>query len=257
MPQRYHAERKHIIRSIDALLYQLYCLSYYLSPSMFALLLRLSAQVMCKNPRILFPTFPLGAFLLLLSGFNGFNLYHHITQGAVEGGAIILDFVGLAYSPSKLQLLTVDLSILLMQSLLLIISFDMYTPSSNAEQTSDTSLPSSSDSPLPASSPTSNSFLKTYMSRDKASEPPDTSTPYVIDLHFTPLLGRLRSIPPVARPDSTDSLLPLPSTTTWPVTTTMSLFARPGQLQNGRPGGDVNRGGPNTIPGQIERDTLD
>ncbi|KAF5370617.1 hypothetical protein D9758_002040 [Tetrapyrgos nigripes] len=95
MQQRYHAERKHLIQSLDALLHQLFCLSYYLSPSMFALLLRLSAQVMCRSPREMFPTLPLGGFLLVLLCFNGLSLYRHATHGAMEGGAIILDFVGL------------------------------------------------------------------------------------------------------------------------------------------------------------------
>ncbi|THU95663.1 hypothetical protein K435DRAFT_966314 [Dendrothele bispora CBS 962.96] len=249
MPQRYHAERKHIMQSLDALLYQLFSISYFLSPSMFALLLRLSAQIMCKNPRELFPTFPLGAFLLLLLCFNGFSLYHHITQGAVEGGAIILDFVGLAHPPSKFQLLIVDFSIFSIQALFIIISFDMHTSSMDE----DNLLPVPS---LPTPSPTSNSFLKTYMSKDKGPEPPNTFTPYVMDLQFAPLLRRLRSTPPTARTYPDDSLLPLPTTTTWPMPTGMSLLARSGRIQNNR-AGDENRGGPDTIPGQIDRNNLD
>jgi hypothetical protein len=70
---------------------------------MFALLLRLAAQTMCRSPREIFPTFPLGGFLLMLLCFNGFSLYRHVSYGAVEGGAIILDFVGLGASKTSMS----------------------------------------------------------------------------------------------------------------------------------------------------------
>ncbi|KAF9070619.1 hypothetical protein BDP27DRAFT_1323588 [Rhodocollybia butyracea] len=74
MPRRYYAQRKHIIHALDALLYQLFCLSFYLSPSLLNMFLRLSSQLVCSATRELSPTFSLRHFFFFPLFSNSFRV---------------------------------------------------------------------------------------------------------------------------------------------------------------------------------------
>ncbi|KAF9070622.1 hypothetical protein BDP27DRAFT_1292397 [Rhodocollybia butyracea] len=205
MPRRYYAQRKHIIHALDALLYQLFCLSFYLSPSLLNMFLRLSSQLVCSTTRELSPTFSLRHFFFFPLFSNSFSVWNHASTGPGEGRAVILDFVGLAYAPSKFQLLFLDFTIIFFQLLLCSISFEIHTTVSSAAETTDTLLPTS-----PAS-------LETH--QKSAMEPQ-----YILDVRFSSILTRLRTnTPPVSR---SNSEIPFPNTTSsaWPIP--MSLFMR-------------------------------
>lgn len=115
MPRRYHAQRRHIVTAVrifylnsllnlywravlqlDALLYQLFCLSFYLSPSLFNMILRLLIQLLCTTTREMSPTMTsLGSFLFFPLFSNSLSVWNHATKGSTEGRSVILDFVGL------------------------------------------------------------------------------------------------------------------------------------------------------------------
>ncbi|KAF9268929.1 hypothetical protein L218DRAFT_540615 [Marasmius fiardii PR-910] len=242
MPNRYHAQRKHILNS-------LHCLSFFQSPSIIHLLLRIISQTICRE---LVPPLPLGGLLAMLVAFNGPSLWSHAIYGAHEGRAIILDFVGLGYVPSKLQLLELDLLILFLQLILTIISFEVYVTVDKRESntTDHTQHPSWS-----LSDEIENTSLGTSLSDHKGTVFPDDSLRYVLDIRLAPTLAKLRSVPGTTsrtRSQNQNSLIPLPNTTSWTVPTEMTRFMRSGS--NRRPAGETGAGreGITSVPGSLD-----
>ncbi|RDB24993.1 hypothetical protein Hypma_007858 [Hypsizygus marmoreus] len=245
MHRRHHAQRQHIILSLDALLYQLHTLSFILSPSIWAFLFRLVCQFQCSKPRDLDATASrsLRFFFANIIFFNASSLWFHATQGAAEGRAIVLDFVGLAYVPSKLQLLGLDILIIFLQMVLTTIAYetsllehstepdthDMLLPIPNPPSLPPTPLPISISSPSTPFSHIMPSHTKPY--------PSSTTLPYVLDLRFAPIMARLRNPPPPPRTSGSDNTLPLPNTTPWPLPAGMRMLMRAGvRTRMGREG---------------------
>ncbi|KAJ3772125.1 hypothetical protein EV361DRAFT_877878 [Lentinula raphanica] len=262
MPRRYHAQRKHIIQALDALLYQIFCFSFYLSPSMFGLSLRLCTQLICATTRELSPTLSLGSFLFFPLLCNSFSLWNHVTVGPTEGRAVVLDFVGLAYVPSKFQLLFVDSSILFLQLLLTIISFEIHTPESSTGESNDYLLPTPA-SPIPPLLPTSAS-LEASFANQKVFDSPDNEPQYIVDIRFSSILARLRHAPSISRnANSQDTLIPFPNTTSWPIPMTV-LMRMAGRRRQGaeRPAAPSRDTGQEdrdnmTVPGGMNTESLD
>ncbi|KAF8743990.1 hypothetical protein AX14_013392 [Amanita brunnescens Koide BX004] len=177
--------RQHLIGSLDTLLYQLHTLSFFLAPALLPLLARIAAQAHCR-PR---PddAHSLRFYLALVLVLNVPSLWYHATRAPHDDRAVVLDFVGLAYVPSKLHLVSLDAFIIFLQSVLTCIAYE-------------TALSSEPDILRPP-------------------ETKDSHSQYVIDMRFKPLLSRLRNPPPIRQSSS----LPLPNTTPWSLPTGMGM----------------------------------
>ncbi|KAF8210349.1 hypothetical protein K438DRAFT_151957 [Mycena galopus ATCC 62051] len=117
-----YAQRKHVIQSLDILLYQLHVLAFFISPSAWALFFRLLTQSQCK--RELDTPWSLRAFFALLISVNILTVWSHATSGASGGKTVILDFIGMAHPPSKFRLLSLDFFIVFLQMLLATIAHE-------------------------------------------------------------------------------------------------------------------------------------
>ncbi|KAF8219927.1 hypothetical protein L208DRAFT_1426969 [Tricholoma matsutake] len=261
MHKRYHTQRQHIIHSFDALLYQLHTLSFILSPSIWSFVCRLVSQVQCSKPRDLDATASrsLRFFFFNILFFNAPSLWYHATQGAAEGRAVVLDFVGLAYVPSKLQLLRLDVFIIFLQMVLTTIAYEASLFESSAEPDTHDMLLPIPDSPMLSPAPLSESTsrystpLSAIISEHTKSYFPTSASQYVIDLRIAPIIARLRNPPPPPRAATSDTSLPLPNTTPWHFPRGMRMLMRGSQTR--REGGgtvgssDGSSGG--RIPGGL------
>lgn len=201
MLNRYHAQRQHIISSLDALLYQLYTLSFFFAPSVIAFFCRVVAHsIKPKDDDI---SHSLRFYLALLISLNLPSLWYHSTHSSSDERAIILDFVGLAYVPSRLQLITLDLTIILLQIILVTIAYETSLSVNSSEPDFLTPLPPLE---LPSHSPS--------FSRMEAKEM--NSSHYIIDLQFKQILSRLRH-PPTIRPGNTNTSGSFPNLAPWPL----------------------------------------
>jgi len=253
MHRRYHAQRQHIIHSLDALLYQLHTLSFFLSPAIWTFVLRILSQYQCTNPRDFDSTRSLRFFFLLLIFLNAATFWTHATQGAAEGKAVVLDFIGMASAPSKAQLLMLDFFIIFLQMLLTTIAYEtsILQDSPDADIGGNVPLISSFPStPLPTTTPTRPKLYTT-----------DPSSPYIVDLQLSPIIAQLRHPPPpVARNATQDSVLPMPNTTPLPLGMSLLLGVPlrrgPGIVgtttnsPNQQPGTDA--GSRRVIPGSLD-----
>ena len=84
---------------LDNLIFQLYTLSFFLSPTLLPLLCRVASQFVFYKPRELDPKLSLRVWFLLLFVSNVPSFWFHIRDGATESRAVILDFVGLGEFP--------------------------------------------------------------------------------------------------------------------------------------------------------------
>ncbi|KAG5720389.1 hypothetical protein E4T56_gene5966 [Termitomyces sp. T112] len=233
MPKLYHGQRQHIIVSLDALCYQLHTLSFIMSPSISSFLCRLLSQLQCSKPRDIDPTAApsLRFFFANILLLNSSSIWSHATKGATEGRTIVLDFVGMGYVPSKMQLLGLDLLIIFLQFTLMTIVYEIYLYEHGSEtNTPDMLLPiPTPPSPIPSSLftpiPSSASSITTMAQHTKSSPPPITS-PYVVDLRLSPIMIRLWNPPPPPQATASDVSLPLPNTTPWPLPAGMRMLLR-------------------------------
>ncbi|KAG6841878.1 hypothetical protein C0991_005608 [Blastosporella zonata] len=184
---------------------------------------------------------------------NSTSIWSHAVQGAAEGRAIILDFVGMGYVPSKLQLLGLDFLIIFLQITLTTIAYEtsLYEHSSESD-THDMLLPIPNPpsptplfTPIPPSTP-----LPTAMSQHTKSYPPPTTSPYVLDLRFAPIIARLRNPPPPPQVTHSDASLPLPNTTPWPLPAGMRMLIRASTHMR-RDVGERSTADGTTIPGSL------
>jgi len=207
MHKRHDVQRQHIIDSLDNLIFQLYTLSFFLSPTLVPLLCRVASQFIFYKPRELDPKLSLRVWFLLLCLSNVPSFWSHVRDGATESRAVILDFVGMGYLPSKLHLVLLDTLILCLQMLLTIISFEISLRSSTTSNPESSAIPLVSSSTLEVDHNDDNDDRK-YSHHH---------TPVmIIDLRFRHLMNHLRNPMPLAsRTDLTT--LPLPNTTPTPL----------------------------------------
>ncbi|KAJ7600138.1 hypothetical protein C8J56DRAFT_767959, partial [Mycena floridula] len=163
---------------LDALLYQAHAIAFLYSPSLWILCLRLFVtQPQCRQPRELNNNRTLRFCMVLVTISNLCIVWSHAIHGATEGNGIILDFVGLSFTPSKFQLLRMDLSILFLQLILTVLAYEI-SPAENKPCVHETSSPS----------PTSLRLCLPY-ARMKPKSPLVTSE-YVLDLQFHTIAAR-------------------------------------------------------------------
>ncbi|KAF7315607.1 DUF1746 domain-containing protein [Mycena indigotica] len=193
MNKRRYAQRKHIVQSFDNLLYQLHVLGFFNSNvvgdpfPLTTLLIRCLAQSQCSKPRDQDPAWSLRIFFGILLGLHGLIMWNHATAPASDR-VVILDFIGTAFVPSKVRLITFDLFIMFLQMLLTIITYE-------------TSLMREEPRPDPHS--------------ENVGKP---HPPYALDLHFSSVVARLRTPPtPAMIRNLPADGLPLPNTTPWPL----------------------------------------
>ena len=138
----------------------------------------------------------------------------------------------LGFTPTKLYLLTLDLIIIFLNMLLTTIAYETSLQSAMPSGTPDPLLP------IPPQSPPASPLLSNE-NNDK-SESLSTRPPYVLDLHLSHMIYRLRSAapPPPERELPTESLLPLPNTTPWQLTNTLRFLMRTRARTRQRPRAD-------------------
>ncbi|KAI0051794.1 hypothetical protein FA95DRAFT_1554048 [Auriscalpium vulgare] len=201
---RHHAQRQHIIDSLETLLYQLHVVSYFMAPSVLSLLTRCAAQFQLSKPRDFDAKRSLRFWFLLILIFNFGSLWNHAVQGAPEGRSIVLDFVGMAFTPSRLQLLLLDFTIVFLSIVIATIAYETsYTLAAAGNSIHDPLL----TTPFPNTSDMPSTSLPLVAKAPVMS--PDT---IIIDLRWSLLLRHIRS-PPPPPPEVDAALLPMPNTT--------------------------------------------
>jgi len=234
MHTRYYAQRQHLISSLDSLTQQLFTLSFLMSPSVFIYLSRMLVQMQCARPREFNQSYPLRFFYGTLLFCNAIILWIHALHGAPEGRALLIDFIGMSYVPSRPQLLSLDLFIMLLQLLITTISYEtqLYYTSSETDApdvllpaTSPLSTPTGDYSPLALgsrpSSPSNSDTPETSITKDSRRNP----TPCIVDLQLSPIISRLRNPAPTVSTQP-DSLLPLPNTSSLPIPAGLRMLMR-------------------------------
>ncbi|CAE6491234.1 unnamed protein product [Rhizoctonia solani] len=120
----YHAQRNHLLQSLDRLSYVYISYSYLLAPSLTALIARLVAQYRITVLRDVQPTYPLRFHLIILLLITAGPLLRHIFGGVSQGSGVLLDFVGRGTPTHPVQALVIDLLLLLFQLVQLTISYE-------------------------------------------------------------------------------------------------------------------------------------
>ena len=174
----------------------------------------------------------------------------------------ILTFLLTAYLPSKLQLLTLDMLIVILQLLLITIAYETSVYYDNeAENPEDillpsTPVPSALSIPLFQSSFDTSSDSTPFSPRlPSKTMSPSNAVPTVVDLRFTTIMRHFRHPPPPSRSTVVDPVLPLPNTTPWPLPAGMRMLMRASrQIRDvGAPTGPpVNGGREAAVPGAID-----
>lgn len=213
---------------------------------MFIYLLRLVVQLQCGPSGEFDPSYPLRFIYGLILFCSTVVLWIHAVRGATEGRGLIIDFIGLcellayvlsvlhlnvgwpAYVPSRIQLLSLDLFIIVLQLLTATIGYEtqLYFKSAGAD-TPDVLLPEdpTSLSPLAASFQilsTSDSHTPETDLRKVSRRNP---TLCIIDLRLSAVISRLRNpLPPIHQ--GNDTLLPLPNTTALRIPASLRMILR-------------------------------
>ncbi|KAI0779698.1 hypothetical protein C8Q74DRAFT_1316215 [Fomes fomentarius] len=218
-----HAQRKHIMHSLNSLLYQLQTVSFLLSPRFWPFLCRLATQFQFSRPREIDSQRSLRFWFILIILVNIQCFYQHAFHGAAEGRSIILDFVGTAHKSSKIFLLSLDLIIVVLEFVLTTIAYETSFTLAMPPDTHDPLRPETKNLP-PMSPPTTDADSGKAMDTSYHDDPE-----YIIDLRLRTLLSRLRhppSPPPPQQPSLSQELLPLPNTTSFHLTRSLNLLAR-------------------------------
>jgi len=189
-----HAQQRHIISSLDNLLYQFHTISFFLSPTLLPYLSRCIGQFQLTRPRDFYPKRTLRFWYFMVFLFNFASIWDHALFGAAKGPSLILDFVGLPYRPSKLHVLLLDMVILVSGLVLVTISYEHSLPGTDTSQTS-------ANIPEPHEQEENSDLFKTEVS------------PYIIDLKLGSIIDTIRNpTPPQTTERSREVLLPLPNT---------------------------------------------
>jgi len=201
MHRLHHAQRRHVITSLETLLYKLHTLSFFLSPSLLVLISRCSSQFQFSRPREIDSKRTLRFWFFMVLVFNIGSLWTHAADGATKGPSLILDFIGMGYVPSTLHIVLLDLFIIFLEMVLTTIAYETsLAAAASAADTTDT-LMYIPRSPNPQSSPS------------KIEETSKSNLPYVLDLRLGAVIERLgATATPQPRETDQDELLPLPNT---------------------------------------------
>jgi len=192
-----HAKREHAITSLDALLFELFALSYLLDPVIPRLLFRATAQLQFARPRDLDRS--LRFMFIYCSLVNvGPVLRHVLPSFHYETQGLLLDFIGRSTPPARLHLVCLDIGIFLLQTLCLFIAHEAHGTSEQDELACVLeSLPDDS----------SGSRIEEGGSPHKLSD----NAP-ILHLRLNQSLRKIYHPPSEPRPLSDASNLPLPST---------------------------------------------
>ncbi|KAI0789151.1 hypothetical protein C8Q75DRAFT_793427 [Abortiporus biennis] len=245
----YHPQRKHIINSLDTLLYQLHTLSFLLCPVIWPYICRLLSQYQFSRPRDADPKRSIRFWFFLIVFFNIGSLWTHLSSSYYPNRSVILDFVGIQHKPSPLHLITLDFLIIALDMLLVFIAFET---SLFAAQPSD-----SLDPLLPPTEPIASSLLSIVPPNIAESPIPI----YILDLRFPFIISRLRHSPPQPPQSSTANSLPLPNTaSSWQIPNRFQMLmrARSRMMQQARvtppPPDEGASAGSGRIPGTFDPD---
>ncbi|KAH9892772.1 hypothetical protein C8Q73DRAFT_72380 [Cubamyces lactineus] len=222
MPMRY-AQRKHIIQSLDSLLYTLHAVSFLLAPGFWTYICRYLWQMQFTRPRDI-SSWSLRTWFLCILGSNALSVYNHAVTSTEAGRSIVLDFVGVDHVPSRASLLFLDFIIILLQVILTTISYETSLsrdmPPDTPDPLSPESIPTTPSSPSPLGDHIKPPALPLH----------EDGTEYIIDLRLRTLFWRLGHPPPDPLPRRTnhpEDLLPLPNTTTpLPLSQSLRMFVR-------------------------------
>ncbi|PCH43676.1 hypothetical protein WOLCODRAFT_122400 [Wolfiporia cocos MD-104 SS10] len=217
---RYDGQRRHIISSLDSLLYQLHILSFLLSPSIWILIARLCSQFHFARPREIDGNRTLRFWYFLVIFFNLGAVWGHAKEGASQGRSIVLDFVGMVDVPSKLHLLSLDFLIIFLEMLLATIAYETsYAAAMHSDYVDPLlPLPTIPTEPQPSTS----------RAPSKSTELELSETIFIIDVRLRMVMDRIRNppSPPPPRDTSLEDLLPLPNTTSLRLSTGLQMFLR-------------------------------
>ncbi|KAI0829805.1 hypothetical protein BC628DRAFT_1532603 [Trametes gibbosa] len=223
MPMR-HAQRKHIIHSLNSLLYQLHTVSFLLSPRIWAYFCRVLVQFQFARPRDIDSQRSLRFWIFCILSTNAPSIYNHATKNTAAGRSLILDFVGSDNVPSRAFLLFLDFVIVLFQIVLTVIAYETSLARDMPPDTSDPlqpeAIPTTSASHIP---------LSDVDTKRSATVLHEDETEYVVDLRLRTLLQRLRHPPTLPPPPQTrlsEDLLPLPNTTSFQLSQSIRMLAR-------------------------------
>lgn len=260
---------------IERILYQLYAVSFFLSPALLPYLLRTMFQFQFARPRDIEPRLSLRFWFTLILLFNISSIWTHATEDPVRGRSIVLDFVGpgepcflhpwypfqsthclQASPPTKLHLLCIDFAIIVLNMVLTTIAYETSLQSAMPSDTPDPLLP------IPPPSTPTTPILFTADEDDPHKSEAPSEPPYILDLRLSHVYRRLRNPapPPPERELSSADLLPLPNTTPWQLTNTLQILvrARARARQRARTEADAQRerggedGERRTIPGGLD-----
>ncbi|KJA14132.1 hypothetical protein HYPSUDRAFT_49423 [Hypholoma sublateritium FD-334 SS-4] len=148
--------------------------------------------------------------------FNLPSIWYHSTREVVDGRIVILDFIGMSYGPSRIQLCLLDLFICGFQVLLTTIAYETtiyYT--SDESDPRDILLPYLRE-PLPIplfQSPMEGSLHSSFAKSVPFSSAHDI--PLVIDLHLNSIMTHIRHPPPPPRATQAHPILPIPNSAQW------------------------------------------
>ncbi|KAI0093077.1 hypothetical protein BDY19DRAFT_921875 [Irpex rosettiformis] len=193
-----YAQRLHIIRSLDTLVYQLIAVSFFISPSFFSFAVRIFFQFIYTRPRELDSNRSLRFWYILNFFFNFGSIWSHAWQGAAQGRAIVIDFVGQTGTPTRLRLLLLDFTILLLNMVLISIAYEHTLYVEKDLEGPDPLLPPLSTRIFPHT------------------DLPDKNSPLALDLRLGQIISRLRDPPPPPAPLRELPMrdyLPMPNTT--------------------------------------------
>ncbi|KAF9653895.1 hypothetical protein BDM02DRAFT_3079258, partial [Thelephora ganbajun] len=239
-----NAQRRHIIASLDNLLYQFHTVSFLLSPTLLPYLSRCIGQFQLARPRDFYPKRTLRFWYFMVLFFNFPSIWDHALFGVAKGPSLILDFVGLLYQPSKLHVLLLDLAIFMFSLVLVTISYEHSLPATNASQATtgvlDPHEPSGEDEPFKVE-----------------------ASPYIIDLRLGSIIDRIKNpTPPQTTEPAREELLPLPNTMPTELRHSLRMLMRAREdiaAARGSNNREQRRTGPSeprnqAIPGGIEPD---
>ncbi|TDL24315.1 hypothetical protein BD410DRAFT_745707 [Rickenella mellea] len=264
MPIPHHAQRKHIISSLDHLLYQLHTLSFLLAPSMWIYACRCATQFHCSKVRDLDVgrslRFWFAAVLLCNAGAVWSHALDSPAAGAAAGRGLVLDFVGMSHTPSRWSLLLLDVTITSLQAILTTLAYEtsltiampddvpdpllpklaeLHTTNSTANITYDNINTDGTTQPSSPNSPSAQKNPLLYAHPPNVGSEMARGSPLIVDLRARHIFHRLTHAVPEppprvgatanGRPDQFG--LPLPNTTSARLARTLRLLS---QLQERR-----------------------
>ncbi|KAI9455338.1 hypothetical protein BJY52DRAFT_1151785 [Lactarius psammicola] len=193
---RYATQRQHIVDSLDALLYQLHVLSFLLAPSIVTLFVRAAGQFQLSHPREFGPRRTLRFRFMLIFLFNAGSFWNHVISSTPHGRSVVLDFVGMAFTPPRTQLLLLDLLIIALSVIVTTVAYE----TAYARAVTKAAIRATLDLTPTLSSPAAHTYADPL---DRGRD--DDSDMVVLDLRASLLLRHVRRPPP---PPPDDAPLP-------------------------------------------------